>query len=464
WASHITGIPAPRIRKLAREIATAKPCAITQGWGPQRSANGENTARAIYTLAAATGNIGIPGGGTGGREECYSIPMVSYHPEDNPPIKTKISCFNWIDAIDHGPQMTAEKDGVQGKPKLDVGIKMIIANASNAVINQHNDINHTRKVLSDDTKCEFILAVDHQWTATCEWADIVLPATTNFEEVDVFPGESSSEMGWAIIGEKAIDPLYEARTGYDICTQLADRLGFKSTFTQGRTQEQWRTHLINETRKNVPGFPTEAALKKMGVFRKKNPDGYTIPLADFRKDPTAHPLDTPSGKIEIYSDSLAQMARTWVFEGEREMDQLTAVPEYLDPWEGATKARNSKYPLQCISHHYKGRIHSSYANLPRNLEANPHMVWVNTTDAAQRGIHNGDQIIVFNDRGRIRGECRVTPRIAPGVVSVPQGAWYHPRADGLDVGGCANTLTKYHPSPLAKGNPAHTALVDVRKI
>ncbi|MBW4947849.1 molybdopterin-dependent oxidoreductase, partial [Klebsiella pneumoniae] len=68
WASHITGVPAERIRRLAREIAAANPCAITQGWGPQRHANGENSARAIFLLAAVTGNIGIPGGGTGARE------------------------------------------------------------------------------------------------------------------------------------------------------------------------------------------------------------------------------------------------------------------------------------------------------------------------------------------------------------------------------------------------------------
>lgn len=463
WAARVTGVPAGRIRQLAREIATSRPCAITQGWGPQRSANGENSGRAIYTLAAATGNIGIPGGGTGAREGYYSIPVATYYNNMNPPVATKISCFNWIDAIDHGPQMTAEKDGVQGKEKLDVGIKMIVANCSNTIINQHNDINRTRRTLADESKCEFIVAVDHQWTSTCDWADMVLPATTNFEEVDLVPGGSCSEMGWAIIGEKVIDPLYEARTGYEICTELADRLGFKEKFTKGRTQEQWRSYLIEETRKAVPDFPNEAELKRMGVFRKVNPDGYTVALSDFRKDPEKSPLKTPSGKIEIYSASLAKMAKTWVFEGDRKMDRLTALPEYLDPWEGPSEARTSKYHLQCISHHYKGRTHSSYANLPRNLEAHPQMVWINSTDARTRGISNGDDVLVYNDRGRIRTQARVTPRIAPGVVSVPQGAWYRPNADGVDVGGCANTLTKYHPSPLAKGNPSHTALVEVKK-
>ena len=80
-----------------------------------------------------------------------------------------------------------------------------------------------------------------------------------------------------------------------------------------------------------------------------------------------------------------------------------------------------------------------------------------------RGIENGDLVDVFNDRGRMRIPALVTPRIAPGIVSVPQGAWYDPNTDGIDEGGCINLLTKYHPSPLAKGNPANTALVEVEK-
>ena len=91
------------------------------------------------------------------------------------------------------------------------------------------------------------------------------------------------------------------------------------------------------------------------------------------------------------------------------------------------------------------------------------MLWINPIDADKRGIENGDTILVLNDRGTVQTEARVTPRIVPGTVSLPQGAWYKPNADGVDVGGNINTLMKYHPSPLAKGNPGHTALVDVRK-
>ena len=466
WAADITGVPAATIRSFAREVATTKPCAVTQGWGIQRHANGENQARAVFTLAAVIGQIGIPGGGNGARESNYRVPVKAFPLFDGekPPVATQISCFNWIDAIDHGPEMTALKDGVRGKDKLDVGIKLMVVNASNTLINQHNDVHVTQQTLRDDSKCEFIVVIDHQWTPSCDWGDIVLPSTTNFEEEDIIPGMSCGDMGWAIWAGKAVEPLHNAKTGYEMCTEIAKRLGIEEEFTMGRTQEEWRTWIFEETLKAEPEFPSEAELKEMGVFRKANPKGTTVTMADFRADPAANPLKTESGKIEIFSKKLYDMSRTWIFEGDRAGDYLTALPEHQELWEGPAEARtNSTYPLQCIAHHYKGRTHSSYANLPKTIEAHPQMVWINPIDAKERGIANGDTVDVFNDRGRIRTEARVTERIVPGTVSVPQGAWYTPDKDGVDLGANVNTIMKYHPSPLAKGNPGHTALVQIEK-
>ncbi|MDI9589038.1 MAG: DMSO/selenate family reductase complex A subunit [Gleimia sp.] len=463
WASQITGVPAAKIRDLAREIAMAKPCAITQGWGAQRHANGENTSRAIFTLAAMTGNIGVSGGGTGAREGKYSIPLTSFPLGPNP-VETQISNFNWPEAIDHGEEMTATHHGVRGKEKLDVGIKFLVANASNTLINQHSDIHHVQEILKDDSKCEFILVVDHQMTSSAEWADIVLPGTTNFEENDVIPGGSCGEMGWVIWGEKAIEPLYDSKTGYEMCTEIARRLGIEKEFTEGRTQEEWRTWIFDQTKTEVPEFPSETKLSELGVWRKKNPNGFTIPLKDFREDPEANPIPTPSGKIEIFSETLWEMKKTWTFDDPR--DKITMVPEYVEMWEGPEEALapDAKYPLHCIGHHFKGRTHSSYANVDwLRDDAHPQVLWINPMDAQARGIENDDLVLVYNDRGRVRIPARVTPRIAPGVTSLPQGAWYKTDEDGVDIGGCINTLTKYHPTVLAKGNPSHTVLVQVEK-
>jgi anaerobic dimethyl sulfoxide reductase subunit A len=463
WAAPITGVPEAKIVSLAREIAGAKPCAILQGWGPQRQANGEDQASAIMAIAILTGNVGIPGGGTGTREGYYTLKVATF-PYLTNPVKTSISMFTWTDAIDHGPQMTATRDGVMGADHLKVPIKCLINVSSNTTINQHADTGATAKILQDESKCEFILVSDHQMTPTAKFADILLPATTNFEESDLVPGGSASEMGWVIYAQQAIQPLFDSRTGYDVCTALAQRLGVADKFTEGRTQQQWVSYLVEQSRKSEPNMPDEATLKQRGVWRQRNPNGYTVGLQAFRADPDKNKLVTPSGKIELYSTQLAKLAETWEFPNPEPGDQIWPIPAYMPTWEGAEAARdNSTYPLQMIGHHYKGRTHSSYANLAWLKEAHPQVAWINPVDAQARGIVNGDEVYVFNGRGRIRTQARVTSRIIPGVISVPQGAWYTPDAQGVDGGGCVNTLTRQKPSALAKGNPQHTNLVQVEK-
>lgn len=462
WAASVTGVPASSIIRLGREIGRARPVHITQGWGPQRHANGENQARAIFTLAALTGSVGVPGGGTGEREGAYSLPMANPFATENP-VETAISVFGWTDAIDHGPEMTALRDGVRGKDKLDVPIKMVWQYAGNALTNQHGDINRTVRLLEDDTKCELIVVIDNQMTVSARYADIVLPDVSNAEQLDIIQQGSAGNLGYTIVADKVIEPLYDCRTVYDMMTEIARRLGVEQEFTEGRTQEEWVAAVVDASRENIPDLPSFEELREMGVWKVKAPtDSGNVALADFRADPEANPLATPSGKIEIFSQQLFELARTWELP---KGDRITALPEHLDTWEGAAEARtNATYPLQVIGHHYKQRTHSSYGNVDWMKEAHPQVVWINPGDAAARGIANGDLVQVFNDRGRIQLPARVTARIAPGVMSVPQGAWYSPDKRGVDVGGSVNSLTSWHPSPIAKGNAQHTTLAQVQKV
>lgn len=461
WASEITGIPADRIRSLAREIAEAKPCSILQGWGIQRQANGEYSCRAIMILPLLTGNVGINGGGNGSREGTIPFPLARFGGEN--PILTKIPSFKWSEAIDHGTELTATKDGIQGRDALETNFKMMFNIAGNITMNQHSDLNATREILLDETKCELIVTVDTHMCASAQYSDIVLPSTTNAEEVDFIGSEYAGDTAYAIYVDQAIAPLHDTKSHYDMCTLLAEKMGMKDEFTEGRTQEEWRSHLIEETRAAVPNLWSEEEFREKGVFRINNPEGTFVANRDFREDPAANPLETPSGLIEIYSQQLAEMAEEWEFPNPLPGDVLIPLPEYVPTWEGVEEARtNETYPLQCIGHHFKGRTHSSYATIDWTVEAHPQRIWISTEDAAARGIANGDLIEVFNDRGRISSPALVTPRIVPGVISVPQGAWYDLK-DGIDQGGCINTLTKIHASPLSKGNPQHTNLVQVVK-
>lgn len=201
WAAAITGIPADKIIKLGREIGAAKPAYISQGWGPQRHSNGELASRAISMLAILTGNVGIHGGNSGAREGSYSLDFVRMPTLENP-VKTSISMFMWTDAIVRGPEMTATRDGVRGKDKLDVPIKMIWNYAGNCLVNQHSEINRTHDILQDDKKCEMIVVIDNHMTASAKYADILLPDCTASEQMDFCLDASAGNMSYVIFADQ----------------------------------------------------------------------------------------------------------------------------------------------------------------------------------------------------------------------------------------------------------------------
>ncbi|WP_303324559.1 DMSO/selenate family reductase complex A subunit [Actinomyces radicidentis] len=499
WAADICGVPADQIRRLAREIAGAKPCAINQGWGPQRHANGENEARAIFLLACVTGNVGISGGGTGGREGAPSLGIASpFNAGTNNEQPHIISVFSWLDAIDHGEKMTTFNAGVCEKPdvgvraakvpvdddgnptntRLTAPIKMVWQYSGNSVVNQTGQNNKSVEILQDETKCELIVVCDIQMTVSARYADYVLPGTSAAEEFDLHPGENAGPMAYGIMSSQAIDPLYECKSIFDICGGLAEKLGVADAYYDGKDREGWLRAAVDASREEDPDLPTYDEWKKMGMYRRNA--GSVIPLQEFREDPEANPVPTPSGKIEIYSERLAAMAEKWTWDEFRPAlagDVLTPLPEYTETWEGALEARNSKkYPLQIIGHHYRQRTHSTYGNVDWMKEAHHQHLAINPVDATPRGIKNGDLVFAYNDRGTIRIEARVTERIVPGVVDLPQGAWYKPVSASevtppeganqdlpVDVNGSVNTLTSLHPSPLAKGNAVHTTTVQVVK-
>lgn len=464
WASAITGIPADRIIKLAREIASAKPAYISQGWGPQRQANGELTSRAIAMLPILTGNVGINGGNSGARESTYTITIERMPVLENP-VKTQISCFSWTNAITRGPEMTARRDGVRGKEKLDVPIKFIWNYAGNTLINQHSDINKTHAILQDDKQCEMIVVIENFMTSSAKYADILLPDLMTVEQEDIIPNDYAGNMGYLIFIQPATAPKFERKPIYWMMSEVAKRLGadVHQAFTEGRTQREWLQYLYAKMLAKDPALPAYEALRKMGIYKRKDPAGHFVAYKKFREDPQANPLKTPSGKIEIYSSKLADIAATWELEKD---ETISPLPVYASTFEGWDSPQRSEFPLQLFGFHYKSRTHSTYGNIDVLQAAARQEVWINPLDAKRRGITNGDKVSVFNGRGEIHIEAKVTPRIMPGVAAMGQGAWHDADmgADRIDHGACINTLTTHRPSPLAKGNPQHTNLVEIKKI
>jgi anaerobic dimethyl sulfoxide reductase subunit A len=458
WAAPITGIPAETILKLARDIATIKPCAIYQNWGVQRRAYGEQVVRAIPILAAMTGNFGISGGNSGNVMNGAYFPMGGIPAVDNP-ITASIPCFTWPDFITRGSEMTSgPRDRIKGADQLKSNMKFMFNYAGNMIINQHADINSTSKILEDETKLEFIVTCDVAMTPSCNFSDILLPETTGFEADEIITGEGHGMKGnhaWVLYNHQVIQPMYESKGIMWIAGQLADRLGFGDKFRNGHlTSDDWMNDMVAGAQKAIPGFPSLADFKKTGIYKISDPHPM-VAFADFRADPIKNPLQTETGKIEIYSPFLAK---------QNDPKEIPAIPMYIPEWEGVSDPLRSKYPLQMSTTHFVARSHSTFENVDYLREAHPQAIWINTVDAGNRGIKNGDQVKVWNDRGEVHLPAYVTNRIRPGQTNMPQGAWYTLDAKGVDVRGCGNMLTNYHPTPFAKGCAMHTNLVQVEKL
>ncbi len=455
WAEAITSVPKETIARIAREYATAKPAMLYQGYGIQRRAYGETAVIAGCVLASITGNVGIPGGWAGGiaLQADDGGPFWNIFPEGDNPVNAKIPVFLWSEAVLRGKEMTAA-DGVIGAEKLDNNIKLIYAVASNALINQHANTNRSAKILSDESLVEFIVVHEQFMTPTAKFADILLPACTQFETWGL-------EDGWkygdeVILMPQVVDAPYETKSDFAICSLVAEKLGVKEKYTEGRNEKEWIAYLIEEYRKTR--FPDVPALKE---FEESNIGVYSTPItkphiafADFRKDPVKHKLNTPSGKIEIFSRQLFE---------KNNPKEIPPVPKYIQEWESPFGKEADKYPLQVIGNHYLERVHSTHDNNAITNEAFPQRVFLNPVDAVKRGLKTGDKAKVYNDRGIMIIPCRVTSRIMPGVISIPQGAWWTPDENGIDRRGNVNVLTSERWTPLAFGTAQHTIMVQVEK-
>ncbi|MBD1577810.1 MULTISPECIES: DmsA/YnfE/YnfF family dimethyl sulfoxide reductase [Vibrio] len=461
WAAPITGIPAEDIIKLAREIGDAKRLYLNQGWGLQRSSNGEQACKAVAMVSILRGQVGLQGGGTGMREGDHTYPFVRFPTLTNP-VQASIPFFLWTDAISRPFDLTPTKDGLQGTDKLKNPIKFIWAYASNTLINQHSNINRTKKILEDDKACEMIVVIENHMTSSAKYADIILPDCTASEQSDFCMDGAGGMMPYFIFASQVIEPRFECRTIYDMISDLAHRMGCGKEFTEGRTQEEWLRWMYAETQKqnNDPDLPDFDTMRKQGIYKKQFDRPY-VALEDFRKDPKANALNTPSGKIEIYSEALAELAKTWELE---EDEHITPIAEYRSSFDGWDSPMRKQYPLQMIGFHFKGRVHSTYGNVELLKAAIPQEIWMNPIDAQKRNIKNGDLVEVTSRFGTVQVCTKVTPRIMPGVTALGDGAWYAPNKKGVDMNGALNVLTNNRPTPIAKASPSHTNLVEIKLV
>jgi trimethylamine-N-oxide reductase (cytochrome c) len=336
-----------------------------------------------------------------------------------------------------------------------------------------NDSNSFIKALRSP-KIEFILA-QHPWLENdCLFADIILPVSTKFEELDIGSDMDTGQFYSIFHEEKCIEAVGEAKSDYEIVCMIADRLGLLKEYTGGKTVEE----LIELSFDNsgIQDMITYRELEKQGYFVvptdpewKKYPAG----MKEFYDNPEKHPLKTPSGKIEFYSQNLAKH-----FPDDQERPP---VPHWIERGmshdERLSSERAKKYSLLMMSNHGRWRVHAQCDDISWTREIptckvkgpdgyNYEPLWINPADALVRGIKNGDVVKIYNERGAVLGGAYVTERVMPGVVYMDHGARYDPIVPGqLDRGGAINTITPHNTtSKNATGMVVSSFLVEVEKV
>jgi len=243
---------------------------------------------------------------------------------------------------------------------------------------------------------------------------------------------------------KIIDPLGQCKSHNEIAKELADRMRIRDYDPLSEDER------LRELAR-AAGIQYYDKFRADGVHWIDKSKPYVAFKAQI-EDPDNHPFPTPSGKIEIYSQRLADM----------ENPLIPPIPKYIEAWEGPNDPLARKYPLQLLTPHAKGRANAQFDNIPWLRELISQAVWINPQDAKPRGIENGDTVLVFNDRGKTKVPARVTERLMPGVAILPEGAWYDPDDQGVDRAGCANVLTRDEPSP-GGSHAFNTVLVEIEK-
>lgn len=475
WAAPICGISAERIRELARLMAENR-TQLVFGWAIQRQQHGEQPYWMGAILAAMLGQIGLPGGGISYSHHYSSVGVSSsgasmpgafplnldtgrepkHTNSDYRGYSSVIPVSRVIDALlEPGKEIDFNGHKVKLPP-----YKMGIFSGCNQW-HRHQDRNRMKRAYMS---VETVVAVDYNWTATCRFADIVLPACTPYERNDLDAYGSYSNRG-VIAMHKLVDPLYHSRSDFDIWHAFSRRLGRDQEYTRAMTEMQWVQHLYEECR--IDNLKKDFPMPPFAEFWEKGyvifPEGKPwVRHADFREDPEVNALGTPSGFIEIFSRKIDRYG----------YDDCKGHPIWMEKAERSHGGPGSdKYPLWLQSVHPDKRLHSQTCESEEQRATyavqGREPIYMGPEDARARGIQDGDLVRVFNDRGQLLAGAVISDNFPPGIVRIQEGAWYGPtgpEVGALDTYGDPNTLTlDIGTSKLAQGPSANTCLVEMEK-
>ena len=461
WAAPLCELDAEMIERLAGDVAEARPM-IGVSWSLQRAEHGEQTYWLATVLAALLGTHGLPGKGvsygygsihnigfSGRRLPNFAIPAFS---QGARPINSYIPVSRIADVLLQ-PGAPLEFNGkTLHPPKLE-----LIYWAGGNPFHHHQDLNRLREAWA---KPQTVIVNEPFWTATAKRADIVFPVTLPMEREDL--GITPYDCHMTPM-RRALAPFGQARNDYHVFTKLAKRLGVGQAFTEGLSEREWLRRLYGELMENaaregalLPRFDEFWAGEQFSVAQSVPERVFR--LERFRQAPDAHPLATPSGKIEISSKTIAGFG----------YEDCLGHPAWFDKVEFLGAARSATYPLHLVSNQPRGRLHSQFDHGAASRackRGGRERLRMHASDADARGLCENDLVRVFNDRGACLAVLAISNDLRAGVVELPTGAWYDPdAASGLDMHGNPNVLTRDAPtSRLAQATSAHSCLVDVEK-
>jgi len=466
WAEKVCGVPAADIKKLADMYAKTKPAALKASWSPGRNAYGEQYNRMAAALQAMTGNIGMLGGCAEGVGKAWHAEGVAYpHDEFANVWSASIKSDRWAHCVLNYPNVRREEIGLWPREDNTDGVIPNIRGIFWQGSDWFNQLTNINKEIQAIKKLDLVVCMDSTITPSGIWADVLFPIATHFERHDVaLPWYKGH---YYIHRPKVIQPLGESKTDFQVFTELAYRMGFGERYNpkanreyflnddavdEAYLQEWW----INRVMAHQGVEMSWEEFKQHGVYKFKLARPHVAFQDNVEK---GVPWNTPSGKIEILSTSLAQIS-DWTRTAYGY--HIPSIPKWIEPWESLNSEKTKEYPFHLISPHPRWRTHSIFNNIPWLRETFEQEVTLNATDATKLGIKTGDTVEIWNGRGRVVVPAYVTERCMPGVAVLHEGAWMDLDENGVDRSGNPDFLTLDEPSP-AGAFAYNTVLVNLRK-
>ena len=474
WAEKICGVPAADIKKLAEMYARTKPAALKASWAPGRASFGEQYNRMAAALQAMTGNIGVLGGCAEGVGKGWHAESVAYPYDEYANVwYASIKSDRWAHCVLNYPNVKREEVGCWPRQdELDgkiPNIKAIFWHGSD----WFNQLTNINKEIAAIKKLELVVCMDSTITPSGLWADVLFPIATHFERHDVaLPWYKGH---YYIHRPKVIEPLGEAKTDFQVFTELAYRLekldpsvkDFGRRYNPKSQRDYFQnndatdeSYLIDWWKNKVQHHQGVTMswedFKKHGVYKFKLDRPHVAFQDQIEK---GIPFETQSGKIEILSGYLAGVT-DWT--KTQYGYEIPYIPKWVEPFESLNHPKAQKFPFHMITPHPRWRTHSIFHNIPWLRETYQQEITISARDAKARGIVTGDIVEVWNERGKVVVPVYVTERCMPGVVVLFEGAWMDLAKDGTDRSGNPDFLTLDQPSP-AGAFAYNTILVDFKK-